>query len=246
MLAISAYLQAVEGYFMTNLIKTFIDGGPLIMSCLLLCSIIAVIIIIEKYMYLKKIKRIDETAVKSVTDALKKGKYDEAAQLCDKSPSPMMNMIKAGIDKRTLPKEQVEESVKSAAGREIPKLERNLTTLGTIANVATLIGLLGTVLGNMQAFGLIGSQNALGSMDVLAGGIAKALVTTAAGLIVSIPALIFYNHFTHQVSNIILAMETTANDIVALIIYGGQNGENRIKNDKEAPMGQEKKQDLFV
>ncbi|MBR3731138.1 MAG: hypothetical protein IKN25_00680, partial [Spirochaetales bacterium] len=60
------------------------------------------------------------------------------------------------------------------------------------------------------------------------------------------PSLIFYNHFTHQVSNIILAMETTANDIVALIIYGGQNGENRIKDDKEAPMEQEKKQDLFV
>jgi biopolymer transport protein ExbB len=98
----------------------------------------------------------------------------------------------------------------------------------------------------MQAFGLLGSQNALGSMDVLAGGIAKALVTTAAGLIVSIPSLIFYNHFTHQVGNIILAMETTANDIVSLIIYGGQNGEDQIKNDKEAPNEQEKKQDLFV
>ena len=228
---------------MTNLIKTFFDGGPLIMSCLLLCSIIAVIIIIEKYMYLKKIKRIDEKAVTNVTDALKNGKYDEAAQLCDKSPSPMMNMIKSGIDKRTLPKEQIEEAVKSAAGREIPKLERNLTTLGTIANVATLIGLLGTVLGNMQAFGLIGSQNALGSMDVLAGGIAKALVTTAAGLIVSIPSLIFYNHFTHQVGNIILAMETTANDIVMLIVSGEQNGQN--ENDTK-PNEPEKKQDLFV
>ena len=138
--------------------------------------------------------------------------------------------------------------MKSAAGREIPKLERNLTTLGTIANVSTLIGLLGTVLGNMQAFGLIGSQNALGSMDVLAGGIAKALVTTAAGLIVSIPSLIFYNHFTHQVGNIILAMETTANDIVSLILYGGQNiqNQNENKNDKNEPNGQEKKQDLYV
>ncbi len=201
-----------------KMLKVFFDGGPLIMSCILLCSIVSVVIIIERYLYLKKIKHSDEKTTGKVLEAINKSDYNTAKSLCENSPSPITNMILAGLGKKDAGKEILEETIKSAASREIPKLERNLTTLGTIANVSTLIGLLGTVLGNMQAFGLIGSQNALGSMDILASGIAKALVTTAFGLIVSIPALIFYNHFTHKVNNVILSMETYANDIVSIFV----------------------------
>ncbi len=200
-----------------RILQIFIDGGPFIMSLIFISSMIALVIIIERYIYLGKITKNDDKILKRITDAIGRKNYEEALLICDTNPGPASNLIKAGIENRNKDQQKIEESIKDAAVLEIPKLERNLTTLGTIANISTLLGLLGTVLGNMEAFGLIGSNSAIGNMEVLASGISKALMTTAFGLIVAIPATIFYNHFVSKVNNMILLLEVQANSLVNII-----------------------------
>ncbi len=200
-----------------KIIQLFIDGGPAIMLLILLCFIIALVIIIERSIFLGKITKNDESIIKRITDSIGRRNYNEALIICDTNPSPASNLLKAGIESRAETEQVIQESIKDAAVLEIPKLERNLTMLGTIANISTLLGLLGTVLGNMEAFGLIGSQSALGSMEMLAGGISKALMTTAFGLIVAIPSTVFYNFFVSKVNNMILLLEVQANSLVKIL-----------------------------
>lgn len=199
------------------IIKFFLDGGPIIMSSILLCSIIACYIIIERLIYLKKINKDDEKIIERIANAIKNNHFDEAITICETVPTPVTNLIKAGIKNRNLNDQQIQNVIKDAANLEIPKLEKNLNALGTIANITPLLGLLGTVIGNMEAFGLIGSKGALGSMELLAGGIAKALITTAFGLSVAIPVVIFYNYLTNKINNFILNLEIRANELVNLL-----------------------------
>lgn len=201
-----------------KILTLFIDGGPVIMGLIFLSSIIALVIIIERLLYFKKLNMDDEKIIERLTSAIDNGHYDEALTICDTAPSPVTNLMRAGIKHRDDSEHHIQDAIKDAASLEIPKLERFLTTLGTIANIAPLLGLLGTVIGNMEAFGLIGTKGALGSMEDLAGGISKALLTTAFGLSVAIPCAIFYNFLTNKVNNIILTLETKANELVLLLV----------------------------
>lgn len=212
---------------MDLLIKFFVDGGVVIMGVISVCSIISLSIIIERLLYYKKINKNDEKIVERIINAIGHGRYDEALAICENMPTPVTNLMKAGINHREFSDSQIQEYIKDAASLEIPKLERHLTTLGTIASIAPLLGLLGTVMGNMEAFGVIGSQGGLGNMEQLAQGISKALLTTAFGLIVAIPSTIFYNHLTNKVNNMILQLEIKANELVQLLLKrkaGGRNG----------------------
>ena len=96
----------------------------------------------------------------------------------------------------------------------VPQFEHLLTALGTIANIATLLGLLGTVTGNIKAFGVLGAGGSMGDPAILAGAIAEALVTTVAGLCVSIPSLIFHNYFINQVNHQIVEMEARVSELL--------------------------------
>ncbi len=212
---------------MNLLFKLFVDGGIVIMSVIFACSIIALSIIIERFFYYKKISKNDEKIVERIVNAINHGRYDEALAICDNMPTPVTNLMKAGINHREFSDSQIQEYIKDAASLEIPKLEKFLTTLGTIASIAPLLGLLGTVTGNMEAFGVIGTGAGLGNMEQLAQGISKALLTTAFGLIVAIPATIFYNHLTNKVNNMILQLEIKANELVQLLLKrktGGRDG----------------------
>lgn len=209
-------------------IKLFFSGGPVIMGCILLCSIAATFIIIERFLYYKKIKDSDNKIIEKLSNSINNGRYDEALAICDTAPTPVTTLMKAGIKHREYSENQIQESIKNAANIEIPKLEKYLTTLGTIANVSTLLGLLGTVIGNMQALGVIGSQSLIGKTELLANGISQALLTTAFGLIVAIPTTIFYNYLTNKVNNMILSVETQVNELVLLLI----KGKNRVKEEK--------------
>ncbi len=209
--------------------KLFLNGGPIIMGLILLCSFVATFIIAERILYYKKIKDSDNKIIEKLSNAINKGRYDEALAICDTSPTPVTALMKAGIKHREYNENQIQESIKNAANIEIPKLEKYLTTLGTIANVSTLLGLLGTVLGNMEALGVIGSQSLIGKTELLANGISQALLTTAFGLIVAIPTTIFYNYLTNKVNNMILSVETEVNELVLLLI----KGKNKVKEEKD-------------
>lgn len=198
-----------------------IERGGIVLILILALSVIAAVIIIERLLYFHRI-RVDEAALLNrLKSAIGNGRYEEALAICEASPSPITNLTKVGIEHREYSEEIIRSMVSDAANLEIPKMERFLSTLGTVAHVAPLLGLLGTVTGNIRAFGVLGDVGALGGNPaVLARGIAEALVTTAAGIIVSIPAIIFYNYLVNKVNHLIIRLENRVSELVLTLKRG--------------------------
>ncbi|HNY22365.1 MAG TPA: MotA/TolQ/ExbB proton channel family protein [Treponemataceae bacterium] len=194
-----------------------VSGGP-VMIPIALSAIAATIIIIERLMFYRSVKKGERDILPRIRASIDKGHYEEAAAICETVDSPAARLMKTGIGYREFSEAAIKEAVTNEANREIPRLERYLSTLGTIANISTLLGLLGTVTGNIRAFGVLGSMGAMGNPALLASAIAEALVTTAAGLIVSIPAVIFYNYFIAEVNRIVTEMEASVSDLVILLV----------------------------
>lgn len=194
-----------------------VSGGP-VMIPIALCAIIATVIIFERLSYYRTIRKGEKDLLPRIRSTIDKGHYDEAAAICDTIEGPVARLLKTGIAYREYSEAAIKEAVMNQSNREIPRLERYLSTLGTIANIATLLGLLGTVTGNITAFGVLGDMGTMGNPSVLAGSIATALVTTAAGLIVSIPAIIFYNYFIAEVGRMVTEMESAVSDLVLLLV----------------------------
>lgn len=200
-----------------------VKGGPILWIILGL-SVLATAIIIERMVYFKKIKVDEEKLFHRIKGAIEKKHFDEALSICDTNVSPLTGLMKVGINHRDQPDHIQKEVLKDAARQEIPQLERFLTPLGTIAHISPLLGLLGTVTGNIKSFGILGGGSSLGDPSILAKGISEALITTAAGLIVSIPAVIFYNYLVNKVETILIKMENQVNEMV-LLLKGGQGGD---------------------
>jgi biopolymer transport protein ExbB len=194
-----------------------VSGGP-VMIPIALCALIATVIIIERVMFFMDIRRGEKNLLPRIRSSIDKGHYDEAMAICDTVEGPASRLMKTGIAYREYGEASIKEAVMNQANREVPRLERYLSTLGTIANISTLLGLLGTVTGNIQAFGVLGDMGTMGNPSVLAGSIAQALVTTAAGLVVSIPAVIFYNYFIAEVNRMVTEMEASVSDLVLLLV----------------------------
>lgn len=194
-----------------------VSGGP-VMIPIAICAVIATVIIVEKIMFFTAIKKGQRDLLPRIRASIDKGHYDEAAAICDTVDGPVSRLLKTGISYRDFSESDIKDAVMNQSSREIPKLERFLSSLGTIANISTLLGLLGTVTGNIQAFGVLGGMGSMGNPSVLAGAISEALVTTASGLIVSIPAIIFYNYFIAEVNRIVTEMEASVSDLVLLLV----------------------------
>jgi biopolymer transport protein ExbB len=128
--------------------------------------------------------------------------------------------MKVGIEHRGLPRHLQKEVIMDAANQEIPRLERFLSPLGTIAHIAPLLGLLGTVTGNIEAFGVLGKFGSVGDPSILAKGISEALITTAGGIIVSVPTIVFYNYLVNKVNHIIIRLENRVNELVLFLEAG--------------------------
>ena len=199
-----------------SLWQVFLAGGP-VMWPILLCSIFAVAIMLEKFWYIYKVKIDTNDFLSKILDKMKHHQVKEALEICDSTKSPISHILKAGILKYDRPRPQIKEAIEDASLNEIPKLERNLTALATIAHVSPLLGLLGTVTGMVRCFQIIQAQTTSFhpvSPGNLAGGIWEALLTTVAGLIVAIPAFVAYNYLVSRVNNFILEMEKAATELV--------------------------------
>lgn len=193
-------------------------GGP-IMWIIVALSPIAIAIIVERLIFFRKIRVDEEKMIARLKATMQKGHYDEAIAICEANPSPITNLMKVGIENRKLPRHELKDIVLDAAGLEIPKLERFLSALGTIVTVAPLLGLLGTVTGNIKAFDVLGKFGSVGDPSLLANGIAEALITTVGGLVVAIPAVVFYNYLVSKVNHIVIRLENRVNE---LILYVGE------------------------
>jgi len=198
------------------MLDLLLKGGP-VMIPIGLSALVATIIVVERFLFFRAVRKDDAILLQKANPAVREGRFEEAAALCESSSSPLARLLFAGIEQRTAPEADIKEAVMNAANREVPRLEKYISTLGTISNVATLLGLFGTVTGNIRAFGVLAASGAMGNPSLLAGAIAEALVTTAAGLSVSIPTIVFYNYFVSQANKTIIDMESSAGDLVILI-----------------------------
>lgn len=194
-----------------------LEKGGIVMWLIMLLSIIAAVIIIERLLYFRKIRIDEEKMISRLKATLQKKHFDEALSICENNPSPVTNLMRVGIEHRSYPRETIREAILDAANLEVPKMEKHLPALGTISHIAPLLGLLGTVTGNIRAFGVLGKFGAVGDPGLLAKGIAEALLTTAAGIIVAIPAVIFYNYLVSKVNHSIIRLENRVNELVLLL-----------------------------
>ncbi len=199
-----------------SLWQVFLAGGP-VMWPILLCSIFALTIILDKFWHLHKIKIDTQEFLSNILEKMKHHQIKEALQICDSTKSPIAHILKAGILKYDRPRIQIKEAIEDASLYEIPRLEKNLTALATIAHISPLLGLLGTVTGMVRCFQTIQAKTTTFhpvSPGDLAGGIWEALLTTVAGLIVAIPTFVAYNYLVSRINNFILEMEKASTELV--------------------------------
>mgnify|MGYP000026368464 CR=1 FL=1 len=191
----------------------FLKGGFL-MWPILLCSVIAFAIVLERLWYFRRIKINVGNLIAQVKRLLQEDKLEEAEKLCRETPGPVAHILAVGIHihKRAYPEK--ERIISRAGSRELRKLEKNLRGLGIIAHISPLLGLLGTVTGMIKCFMKIQELGGRVDASVLAGGIWEALITTAAGLSVAIPAIIFYHYFEGKVDNFYHQMKDAAESLI--------------------------------
>ncbi|MFH1246068.1 MAG: MotA/TolQ/ExbB proton channel family protein [Candidatus Omnitrophota bacterium] len=194
-------------------------GGPL-MYPIILCSIIALAVIIERFYHLYH-AQIDITKfMDNISNILKRNRIMEAIDLCEQTPGPIAHISKSAILKHDRSRQEIKEAMEDAGIYEVPRLEKNLGALSTIAHIAPLLGLLGTVTGMVRAFQVIQEKAGVSqpvSPGDLAGGIWEALLTTVAGLMVAIPTLVAYNYLVSRVKGFIVEMESSGTELVNLL-----------------------------
>ncbi len=199
-----------------NLFVIIAKGGWL-MIAIGICSVIAIAIFIERLIVLHHSSVDTKTFIYEIKSTIGKRGIGKTKVLCERMKVPIASLIKAGLELKDRSKQEIRTAVENAGKVEVHKLEKNLGILGTIAAIAPLIGFLGTVTGMIKAFMKIQVLGGNVNASVLAGGIWEALVTTAAGLAVGIPALIFYNYLVSKVDSFVLDMETNSEDILNLL-----------------------------
>lgn len=183
-----------------------VQAGGWLMLPIILCSIIAIAIVIERFWTLNPARIAPRNILADVWGKIKHNQLD-AAQLRElRVSSPLGQILSAGLVNSKAGRSIMTESIEQAASHVVHDLERYLSTLGTIAAITPLLGLLGTVLGMIRVFSEIMAQGT-GNANALAGGISEALITTAAGLCVGIPALMFYRMFLRRVESLVIDLE---------------------------------------
>ncbi len=193
-----------------------VQAGGWLMYPILLSSVIAFAIIAERLWTLQRKKVIPEKLMPAIWKLLRENQLTEQHISEIEQGSPLGKVLAAGLVNRHLPREVVRESIEETGRFAAHDLERFINTLGTIANIAPLLGLLGTVIGMIKVFTAITTVG-VGDPALLAGGISEALITTAAGLSVAIPAVIFYRYLKRRIDELVVGMEQEAMKLVEVL-----------------------------
>ncbi len=201
-----------------------VTAGGWIMVPIILCSVVAVAIIVERFWALKQEKIVPANLVAHVWTLHKKNELNRDRLKALRGSSPLGRILAAGLLNMHHDREVMKEAIEDTGRQVVVELERFLNTLGTIASITPLLGLLGTVIGMIKVFTAITSMG-VGNPTVLAGGISEALITTAAGLSVAIPSLMFYRYFRGKVDMLVLKMEEEALKLVEVIHGQRESGE---------------------
>jgi biopolymer transport protein ExbB len=193
-----------------------IQAGGILMFPILACSILALGIIVERFWSLKSEKVLPKSLVAEIWNMVKNNKLDDKKIQNIYEGSPLGRVLAIGLINRKHSREVMKESIEETGRHVAHELERFLNPLGTVAAITPLLGLLGTVIGMIQVFAVITSAG-VGDPELLAGGISKALITTAAGISVAIPSLIFHRYFRARVDALVVGMEQEAIKLVEVV-----------------------------
>ena len=200
-----------------------VRAGGWLMLPLLMCSVVAVAIIIERLWTLRRRRVLPDDLTVKVWEWAHNRKLDEVHLRALAESSPLGQILATGLLNRGRSREIMKESIEDTGRHVVHELERYLNSLGTIAAITPLLGLLGTVIGMVKVFTAI-TTHGVGNPTVLAGGIAEALITTAAGLTVAIPALIGYRYYRNRVEELVVSMEKEAIKLVEALHRRQQKG----------------------
>lgn len=191
----------------------FIEAGGWLMIPIILCSVVATAISIERAWVLRSSRVTPGDLLPDVWSKVKKGKVDASLIKELRTNSPLGHIFAAGLSQANAGREAMRQSIQETASVVIHDLERYLNTLGTIAAIAPLLGLLGTVVGMIRVFSQI-MIHGTGNAAILAGGISEALITTAAGLTVAIPTLVMHRYLQRRLDSAVVTMEQESNRLV--------------------------------
>lgn len=194
-----------------------IMAGGFTIYILIFCSVLSIAIIIERYMYYRsrsRVKRADFMA--RIKKELEKNDIESAVKICSKSKTPFSNVVHSALIFARHTEKEISNNMERTIVVETNLLEKRTAVVGTIGSTAVYIGLFGTVLGIMRAFGDI-STAGTGGINVVMNGISESLVCTAAGLCVAVPAVIAYNYFIKRIDNFITDMELCASEAMDLV-----------------------------
>ncbi len=199
-----------------SLLDLALKGGP-IMIPIAICSIIAVYIIVERYFAIRKSSKDDPNFMNNIRDFISNGNIDAARSLCRNTESPIARMIEKGVSRIGKPLSDIEKAVENIGNIEVVKMEKGLSLLATVAGAAPMLGFLGTVTGMIKAFYNMSKAGKTIDISLLSGGMYEAMVTTVAGLIVGIFALVSYNLLSAMVEQVVFKMENTSIEFMDLL-----------------------------
>ncbi len=205
-----------------------VQAGGWLMYPILLCSVIAAAIVAERLWTLQRKKVIPEKLMTGIWTLLSKDQLTENNILAIEKGSPLGRVLAAGLVNRHLSRELVRESIEESGRFVAHELEKYLNTLGTISTITPLLGLLGTVIGMIKVFTAI-TVVGVGDPATLAGGISEALITTASGLSIAIPSLIFYRYLKRKIDELIVGMEQEAMKLVE-VLHGERSVDSTAAN----------------
>ncbi|MCU7891978.1 MAG: MotA/TolQ/ExbB proton channel family protein [Candidatus Thiodiazotropha sp. (ex Ustalcina ferruginea)] len=193
-----------------------VKSGGWLMLPIIACSIVALGIVFERLWSLQRKKVMPDYLMRQILQLHRDKKLDLADLNKLRTSSPLGRILAAGLINRDHNKEVMKEAIEEVGRQVVHELERYLNTLGTVASISPLLGLLGTVIGMIKVFSVIVTAG-VGDPGVLAGGISEALITTAAGLSVAIPSLMFHRYFSGLIDRLVMGMEEQALKLVEVI-----------------------------
>ena len=199
--------------------------GGWIMWPIMVCSVAAAILFLERVFHLHRAQINPDDFLSGIYTIVNRGNMAEAVSICDQTPGPVAHMVRTALLHSDEPPVELKQTINKAGLGEVPRLEKNMGGLLTVAQVTPLLGLMGTVIGLIRVFMAMEQNAPLAEIGDLSGGIWQALATTAVGICVSIPSFVAYNFLLSRVESITLNMENAAEEIYRFLVYDRTHGD---------------------
>lgn len=214
--AAQAITGGIQGSTTLSIWEMTLKGG-IIMIPIALCSVIAVYIFVERFLAINKASREEFNFMNNIRDTIHQGRVDSALAICRSNRSPIARMIEKGISRLGKPLPDINAAIENVGKLEVSRLEKNMAVLATVAGVAPMLGFLGTVMGMVVAFYDMSMAGNNIDIGLLSSGIYQAMITTVAGLIVGIIALLCYNILVARIERLVFVMEARAAEFMDLL-----------------------------